>query len=40
MKLGTPFGYVVDDRHRVRPGAETKTVEWAELWDILTSTDE
>jgi hypothetical protein len=35
-----PLGYTIGDRERIRAGEGAKTVEFTELWDILTSTDE
>lgn len=35
-----PLGYTVGDKERVRATESAKTVEFTELWDILTSSDE
>lgn len=35
-----PLGYEIDDRNRIRATEGAKTVEFAHLWDILTSDDE
>ena len=33
-------GYILDDLMRVRPGPDVKTVDFGELWEMLTSADE
>ena len=33
-------GYYLDELKRVRPGPDVKTVDFGELWDAFTSTDE
>ncbi len=33
-------GYITDDLKHVRPGPDTKTVNFGRLWDILRSPDE
>ena len=38
-KWGKPFGYVLDELNRVRPGPTTHTVDYGELIDILCSSD-
>ena len=35
-----PYGYVLDDLRRVRPGPESTTVDFGELVDTLLSSDE
>ena len=34
-----PYGYVLDDLKRVRPGPESVTVDFGELVDTLLSSD-
>ena len=33
-------GYIVDDMKLIRPGPNTKTIDFGELWDVLRSSDE
>lgn len=35
-----PFGYIQDELLRVRPGPNTKSVDFKQLWDCLNSQDE
>jgi len=35
-----PFGLRLDDKQRVRPGADYKAVDFATLWECLRSSDE
>ena len=35
-----PLGYIIDDRSRIRASQEAKTIEFGELIDLLSSSDE
>jgi len=36
----TPLGYKHDDKLRITPGPDAKTVDFEQLWDCLNSQDE
>jgi len=39
-KMWTPFGYIQDEKLRIRPGPDAKTVDFKQLWDCMNSQDE
>ena len=39
QKRWSPYGYVIDHLHRVRPGPSTLTVDYGSLFEILISAD-